>query len=54
MSLEAAQRYAWSLACSLKVVILLILTDSGYAVMPSDDYDGDPDRVVHEYYVFAS
>lgn len=54
MSLEAAQRYAWSLACSLKVVILLILTDSGYAVVPSDDYDGDPDRIVREYYVFAA
>lgn len=53
MSLEAAQRYAWSLACSLKVVIVLIITDRGYAAMPSDDYDGDPERVVRQYDVFA-
>ena len=53
MSLEAAQRYAWSLACSLKVVIVLIITDRGYAAMQSDDYDGDPERVVRQYDVFA-
>jgi hypothetical protein len=53
MSLETAQRYAWSLACSLKVVIILFITDRGYAAMPSDEYDGDPDRVVRHYDVFA-
>jgi uncharacterized protein (DUF736 family) len=30
MSLEAAQRYAWNLACTLKVIIILIETDEGY------------------------
>lgn len=53
MSLKDAQRYAWSLACSLKVVIVLIITDRGYYAMPSDDYDGDPERVVRHYDVFA-
>ena len=53
MSLEAAQRYAWSLACSLKVVIVLIITPHGYAAMPSDDYDGTPDKIVREYDVFV-
>jgi hypothetical protein len=53
MSLETAQRYAWSLACSLKVVILVIATDRGYAAMPSDDYDGTPENVVREYDVFT-
>lgn len=53
MSLEAAQRYAWSLACSLKVVIVLIITDHGYAAMPNDDYDGEPDKIVSEYDIFA-
>jgi len=53
MSLEAAQRYAWNLACTLKVIIILIRTDEGYAAMASDDYDGDVDHVVREYDVFA-
>lgn len=53
MSLETAQRLAWSLACTLKVIIVLIRTDNGYAAMPSDDYDDDPDRVVREYDGFA-
>src|SRR3546814_9991130 len=49
MSLEAAQRYAWSLACSLKVIIVIIATDDGYYVMTSADYDGDPDAIIREY-----
>ena len=53
MPLEIAQRHAWNLACTLKVVIVLIETSAGYAAMPSDDYDGDPDLVVREYDVFA-
>lgn len=53
MSLEAAQRYAWSLACSLKVVIVLIITPGGYAAMPSDDYDGEAEKILREYDVFA-
>lgn len=54
MSLEAAQRYAWNLACTLKVIIILIETDQGYNAMPSDDYDGDVERVIREYDVYAS
>jgi len=53
MPLEAAQDFAWSLACTLKVIIVLIETDAGYAAMPTDDYDGDPDRVVREYDALA-
>lgn len=53
MSLETAQRLAWSLACTLKVVVVLIETEAGYAAMPSDDYDGDPEHVVREYDVHA-
>lgn len=54
MSLEAAQRYAWNLACTLKVIIILIETDQGYNAVVSDDYDGDVERVVREYDVYAS
>ena len=49
MSIEAAQRYAWNLACTLKVIIILIATDSGYQVMTNDDYDGDVEMIVREY-----
>jgi hypothetical protein len=53
MSLETAQRYAWTLACTLKVIIILIRTRDGYAAMPSDDYDGDAAMVVREYDIFS-
>ncbi|MDB5584510.1 MAG: hypothetical protein JWR80_9686 [Bradyrhizobium sp.] len=54
MSLDTAQRLAWNLACTLKVIIILIVTDSGYQAMPSDDYDGDADRIVREYDPWAA
>lgn len=54
MSLETAQRLAWNLACTLKVIIILIETPEGYQAMPSDDYDGDVDQVVREYDLFAA
>jgi hypothetical protein len=53
MSLEAAQRYAWNLACTLKIIVILVETDDGYTVMASNDYDGEPDKIVREYDVFA-
>ena len=49
MSLETAQRLAWNLACTLKVIIILIETPEGYQAMPSDDYDGDAEQVVRDY-----
>ena len=54
MSLDTAQRYAWNLACTLKVIIIVIETDDGYAAIPSADYDGDVERVVREYDVYSS
>ena len=53
MSLEVAQRYAWNLACTLKVIIILIETDDGYAAMESHDYDGDVDHIVRVYDVHS-
>ena len=49
MSLDVAQRFAWNLACTLKLIVILITSDAGYQVMASDDYDGDANRVVREY-----
>lgn len=54
MTLDLAQHAAWNLACTLKVVILLVELEEGYAVMPTDDYNGEPDRIVREYDVFAT
>lgn len=54
MSLETAQGLAWNLACTLKVIIILVETDDGYSAMASDDYDGDIERVVREYDVHAA
>ena len=49
MSLDTAQRYAWNPACTLEVIIILIVTDSGYQVMASADYDGDVGKIVRDY-----
>ncbi len=49
MSLSLAQKNAWSLARTLMVCITLFKVDSGYGVVPSAEFDGDPPGVVHEY-----
>ena len=49
MSLDTAQSLAWNLARTLMTIIVLIETDNGYAAMPTDEFDGDPDRIVREY-----
>jgi hypothetical protein len=53
MSLNIAQRNAWSLARTLMVCVTLFRTGSNYSVMPSSEFDGDPASVVHEYDPFA-
>lgn len=53
MSLSTAQRYAWNLAQTLMVEIVLFATPSGYAAVPSAEFDGDADSVVREYDPFA-
>lgn len=49
MSLSTAQKLAWNLACTLKVIIVLIETNAGYQVLASVDYDGDVERIVRDY-----
>lgn len=49
MSLSLAQKNAWSLAKSLMVCITLFKAGSGYGVMPTAEFDGDPASVLHEY-----
>ena len=49
MSLSLAQKNAWSLARTLMVWITLFKAGSGYGVLPSAEFDGDPATVLHEY-----
>ncbi len=49
MSLSLAQRSAWSLAKTLMVCVTLFKAGSGFGVMPSSEFDGDPESIVHEY-----
>jgi hypothetical protein len=49
MPLSLAQRNAWSLARTLMVCITLFKAGSGYGVVPSAEFDGDPATVLHEY-----
>lgn len=51
--LNLARRYALHLTHCLMVCVTLFNSDDGYAVVPSDDYDGDPSRIIHEYDPFA-
>lgn len=52
-NLPLAQRYALHLARTLMVCVVLFRSDFGYAVMIADEYDGDPERIIHEYDPFA-
>lgn len=54
MPLSTAQSLASNLARTLMTVIALIETDKGYAVMPSNEFDGDPASVVREYDPFPT
>ena len=49
MSLAIAQRYAWSLARTLMVCVTLFHAGSGYAAIPSSEFDGEADSIVREY-----
>ncbi|MFN3945296.1 MAG: hypothetical protein ACK4K7_10230 [Allosphingosinicella sp.] len=53
MSLSLAQRRAFDLAKSLMVCVVLIQTADGYSVMPTAEFDGPADAIVHEYDPFS-
>lgn len=48
-SLAAAQMQAWNLADTLMACVILFQAGDGYAVMPSAEFDGDPETVVREF-----
>jgi hypothetical protein len=47
--LSAAQQRAWNLATTLMVCVTLIQTEGGFGVMPTSEFDGDIDTVIHDY-----
>jgi hypothetical protein len=49
MSLTIAQRHAWSLARTLMVCVTLFHAGNGYAAVPTSEFDGDAESVIHEY-----
>ncbi|MGL3822790.1 hypothetical protein [Sphingopyxis sp. R3-92] len=53
MPLSTAQSLGWNLARTMMVIIVLIQTSNGYAVMPLDEFDGDPTTIVSEYDPFG-
>lgn len=47
--LNLAQHHALDLARTLMVPVTLFKIDGEIGVMPSAEYDGDEDAVIHEY-----
>ena len=54
LNLALSQKHAWRLARTLMVCVTLFQSDSGYAVMVSDEFDGDAGSIIHEYDPFGS
>lgn len=52
-NLPLAQRHALNLSRTLMVCVVLFQGDQGYGVLPSDEFDGDPASIIHEYDPFA-
>lgn len=47
--LTLAQRYAHSLALSLMVPVTVFRSETGFAVVTSDEFEGDPATIVTEF-----
>jgi hypothetical protein len=48
-SLSLAQEFAWSLATSLMACVTLFQSEGGYGAMPTAEFDGAADSVLHIY-----
>ncbi|MBA4757594.1 MULTISPECIES: hypothetical protein [Sphingomonadales] len=53
MPLKTAQSLAWNLAKTLMTIMVIVRTGNGYAVMPWDEFDGNPAELVREYDPFS-
>jgi len=45
-NLSLAQQFAHSLAATLMFCITIFRGETGYGVVPSDEFDGDPDTIL--------
>ncbi|AGH51498.1 hypothetical protein ACFSUK_33990 [Sphingobium scionense] len=53
-SLKTVSAYAWSLARSLMVNIIVFRTEAGlFSAMPASEWDGDSASIVREFDPFA-
>lgn len=52
-NLKLAQQYAWSLAKTLMVCVVVLQTEGQYSVMVADEYDGDEAAIVTEFDPFS-
>ena len=50
---DLAGQVALDLAKTLMICVTLFKTELGYGVLPSDEFDGDPTTVIHEYDPYA-
>ncbi len=48
-ALVIAQARAWNLATTLLVYVIVFKAGDGFGFMPTSEYDGDLDEVVHDY-----
>ena len=48
-NLSIAQEFAWNLATTLMACVTLFKSDTGYGAMPTAEFDGAPESVIHEY-----
>jgi hypothetical protein len=52
-SLSLAQDVAWNLATTLMVCVTLFKTDLGFGVLPTSEFDGDPETILYEFDPFT-
>ncbi len=48
-ALVIAHARAWNLATTLMVYVVVFRAGGGFGFMPTSEYDGDLDEVVHEF-----
>jgi hypothetical protein len=53
-NLNLTRQVALDLAQTLMICVTLFEGELGYAVIPSDEFDGDPDRIIQVYDPYAA
>ncbi len=53
-ALDTAQIRAWNLATTLMVCVVVFEADGGFGLVPTSEYDGDPEITVCEFSPFTA